>query len=312
MTRCGSSGAKGLDDSRGARGNSKTDRYSNVTSLELNFCSGEAHTGQPKSAAGSIRCTCEVWEPGQEAAGHGERASRRAGPAHNGLLQLMESRDLCGERMAWSLAYPVLLLGAVCGGVMRTVRTRCRQYHAAGIAAVQWTTGEVHELATCHARPRYTCGPPPHAQASSSSGWGQSRLRQLCSKETRTCAPPLLLHGGWGQGGPLASARNFVPPTLRELCFMPCHAASSSDAIPSHLLFAILNQVPAPTQATVRTDVTATLFYFPVPRLRLPPPPGVVALPAVRLPGTVSYSHVARQGEGRMVSFGVGWVSKAH
>lgn len=60
----------------------------------------------------------------------------------------MESRDPCGERMAWSLACLVLLLDAVCGGVMRTVRTRCRQYHAASIAAVQWTTGACMEGGT--------------------------------------------------------------------------------------------------------------------------------------------------------------------
>lgn len=48
------------------------------------------------------------------------------------------------------------------------------------------------------------------------------------------------LHGGRGQGGlSLTSARNFVPPTPRELCFMPCPCLDAIHPSSLCLLFAI-------------------------------------------------------------------------
>lgn len=73
MMRCGNgAGAQGPDNSTGARGNSKTDRYSNVTSLELNYTQGAAHARQPSSAARTVRFACELSES-QEEDGHNER-----------------------------------------------------------------------------------------------------------------------------------------------------------------------------------------------------------------------------------------------
>lgn len=72
--RAESAGAEPMDDDvwksrrtgprrqrqQGARGNSKTDRYSNVTSLELNYTQGEAHGRHPKRAARSFAFICEL------------------------------------------------------------------------------------------------------------------------------------------------------------------------------------------------------------------------------------------------------------
>lgn len=83
MTSCGRGGAQAhrvptTVGGGGARGNSKTDRYSNVTSLELNYNQAKRMRGDwsLQQGASNLLSTCEIAAAGGWS--QGERLSRRA------------------------------------------------------------------------------------------------------------------------------------------------------------------------------------------------------------------------------------------
>lgn len=90
--------------------------------------------------------------------------------------------------------------------------------------------------------------PPPCA------GQQQQRLgpvikvtTAVCTKETRRCRPPPSFCMAAGvKGGRWPALETLYHPPFGNYALCPAIAASSSDAIQSHLLFAILHQVPLP------------------------------------------------------------------